>query len=71
MKVYNKVENNANIADNAYSHDTTKIFEDDEPGHNMQIICYIMEEKNDDKNHLINIEVYKSITRNVIKRLKM
>lgn len=42
-----------------------------EPGHNIYMLCHIEEEKNADWSDLINIRVFKSISRNAIKRLKI
>lgn len=36
----------------------------------MQMVCYIEEEKNANRSNLIDIRVFKSITRNSTKRFK-
>lgn len=71
MKVYNKVENDAG---NAYLYDATAGtagHKHDEPDHNMQMICYIEEKNNTDRDNLIDMEVFNPISGNAIKWLRM
>lgn len=71
MKKHNNVKNNVS---NAYPHNTTTMItakKHKEPHYNMQLIYYKKEEKDANRSQLINIEVFKPLSRNTSKWLKM
>lgn len=43
----------------------------EKPNYNMQIVFHIKEEENADRNDLINLEVFKPISKNVMKQLRI
>lgn len=65
------MENGTNDADNAYLYDTTAGREHDELCHNMQMVCYIKEEKNVNRNNLIDMSIFKLTTGNAMKQLRI
>ena len=71
MEGYNKVENNANDACDAYNDATAKEREHEEPHHNLQMVRHIEEEEDADRSHLIDMGVFKPTSGNATKRLRM
>ena len=74
MEVYSEVENDAGDAGDAYPYDATAGTsgqEHDHPGYNMQMVCYIEEEKDADRVDLINMGVFKPTSGNATKWLRM
>ena len=71
MEGYNDVENDAFDAYNNATTGTAGGQEHEEPCHNLEMVCHVEEEKKTDKNQLVNMRVFKPISGNATKRLKM
>lgn len=69
IEVYNKVENNTSdiYLYNITAAETKSV----KPDHNMRMICHKKEEKNADREKLIKVRIFKYISRNVIKQLRL
>ena len=71
MEVYSEFENDAG---DAYPYNTTVEtagYEREEPGYNMQMIRHIEEEDDADRSDLIHMGVFKPISGNATKRLRV
>lgn len=73
MRLYNKVKNDTGdlYPYNAITNAKMVWMEYDKPGHSMQMIRYIGDEKNVEINNLINMAIFKPMSGNTMKQLRI
>lgn len=71
MEGYNNVENDAFDVYNDATAGTAGKQKHEEPRNNLQMVCHIKEEKEADRNQLVDMGVFKPTSTNATKRLRI